>query len=71
MPLYEYMCVNCSAKNNNESLFYLNAKEPPKENPSCPVCGNTKTMRGWNAPAVIFKGRGFYSTDNGDKGEIR
>jgi putative FmdB family regulatory protein len=61
MPIYEYSCSRC------RKIFYLPAKEPPKSNPNCPNCGNEKTVREWNAPPIVFKGKGFYTTDNKDK----
>ena len=64
---YEYICVTCTAKNNKETFFYLVADKPPKPHPNCPICGSEKVMRAWNAPTVIFKGKGFYSSDNKDK----
>jgi predicted nucleic acid-binding Zn ribbon protein len=67
--LYEYYCPTCSNKNNKETLFYLSASEPPKENPPCPNCGNLKTIRSWNAPFIKFKGNGFYSSDSKRDGD--
>jgi putative FmdB family regulatory protein len=61
MPTYEYLCASC------KETFYLVADKPPKPNPNCPNCGSEKTMREWNAPNIIFKGDGFYTTDNKDK----
>jgi putative FmdB family regulatory protein len=61
MPIYEYLCSRC------KKTFYLPAKKPPKTNPDCPICGSKETVREWNAPAVIFRGDGFYTTDSKDK----
>lgn len=61
MAIYEYLCTVCSTKENKEVLFNIIASEPPKE-AVCPTCGSSKVMRSWNAPPVIFKAGGFYSS---------
>jgi putative FmdB family regulatory protein len=61
MPLYEYQCNKCDKE------FIMSADKPPKTNPTCPNCGSENTMRLWNAPTVIFRGNGFYTTDNKEK----
>lgn len=59
MPIYEYICNSCGKK------FDLMIAEPkPPRKPVCPHCGKENTQREWNAPAVVFKGDGFYSSDN-------
>jgi predicted nucleic acid-binding Zn ribbon protein len=67
MSIYGYICVRCTAENREETLFYLTAKEPPKDNPCCPNCGSPKTARKWEPAVVHFRGNGFYSTDRGGK----
>jgi len=64
MPIYEFLCVSCTARENKEHPFYIVAKEPPTKKLLCPDCGSEKTMRAWNVPTVKFSGPGFYSTDN-------
>jgi putative FmdB family regulatory protein len=64
MPIFEYLCIRCTAEKREEVLFYLTANEPPKVNPDCPNCGSSKTTRKWNPTAVRFRGDGFYSTKN-------
>lgn len=51
MPAYDFKCNYC-----NE---VIEINEPIA--PSCGTCGNTMA-RIWSAPAVQFKGTGFYST---------
>jgi putative FmdB family regulatory protein len=51
MPLYDFKCECC-----NE---VIEIDEP--DSPPCGTCGNTM-IRIWSAPAVHFKGSGFYST---------
>ena len=51
MPLYDFKCQCC-----NEVIEIDEPVPPP-----CSTCGNTM-LRIWSAPAVHFKGSGFYST---------
>ena len=56
MPLYEYQCENCSER--VEILQRIS--DPPYAH--CPKCGGD--MRKLvSAPAIQFKGSGFYKTD--------
>lgn len=56
MPLYEY---RCAAGHEYEKAEPFDA---PTDRP-CPRCGRS-SRRQISLPAVIFKGPGFYSTDN-------
>jgi putative FmdB family regulatory protein len=57
MPLYEYRCKKCGHTFERIVPSYLNA-----EVKECPVChGEVEQLL--SAPAVQFKGSGFYSTD--------
>jgi putative FmdB family regulatory protein len=56
LPIYEY---RCSAGHQYERAEGFDA---PSEQ-DCPTCG-TRSRRLISLPAVIFKGSGFYSTDN-------
>ena len=56
MPVYEYLC---SRGHEHEKVEGFDA---PTEH-ACPHCGGS-ARRQFSAPAVIFKGSGFYSTDN-------
>jgi putative FmdB family regulatory protein len=60
MPLYEYECKECGHRFERIQSF---SAESVKE---CPVCRG-KVERLISAPAVHFKGSGFYSTDYGAK----
>jgi putative FmdB family regulatory protein len=51
MPLYDFKCEYCKE--------VIETDKP--DSPSCGTCGNVM-MRIWSAPAVQFKGSGFYST---------
>lgn len=60
MPTYEYKCENGHVFDLIQSF-----SEDPLE--SCEVC-DAPARRVLYAPAVHFKGSGFYSTDYGKKG---
>ena len=57
MPLYEYVCQNCKRK--TEVLQRL--REKPLR--ICPHCGARELKKAFSAPAIQFKGSGFYITD--------
>ena len=60
MPTYEYLCQECSYK------FEL--KQSMKDEPvaTCAQCGKP-VNRIISAPAIMFKGSGWYVTDYSDK----
>lgn len=60
MPLYEYKCQKCA------SVFEVIQKisEPPLT--ECPKCGG-RLKKVLSAPAIQFKGSGFYITDYAKK----
>ena len=58
MPVYEYECKECS--NRFEKVQPITA-DPLKE---CPVCGKSALRRVFHPVGVIFKGSGWYITDN-------
>ncbi|MBZ5660489.1 MAG: zinc ribbon domain-containing protein [Acidobacteriia bacterium] len=58
MPLYEYSCVKC--KRHTEKIENLNGPHLKK----CPHCGG-KVESVITAPAIQFKGSGWYVTDYG------
>ena len=60
MPLYEYQCTNC-----NERMEILQrVSDPPYSH--CPKCGGDMKKL-LSAPAIQFKGSGFYKTDYSSK----
>ena len=61
MPIYEYECNECAHR--TERLQRMDA--PPLE--KCPECGGP-VRRLVSAPAVQFKGSGWYVTDYARKG---
>lgn len=54
-PRADYRCPECS---------HITEAQPCEE-PTCDVCG-IPMERIWTAPAPIFKGPGFYTTDSRD-----
>ena len=58
MPVYTYRCDNCGVQFERHQTF---TDAPLK---SCPEC-RKKTLRKVITPTkIIFKGSGFYATDN-------
>ena len=61
MPLYEYRCKKCGHRFERIQKF----SDPPVK--KCPECGG-KVEQLLSAPAVQFKGSGWYVTDYAKKG---
>lgn len=61
MPLYEYRCKNC--EHQFEKIQSFSAPEEKE----CPQCGGP-VEKLLSAPAVQFKGTGWYVTDYAGKG---
>lgn len=61
MPTYQYRCTSCDAE--------LEAVQKFTDDPltDCPECDGT-LRKVYNAVGVVFKGSGFYATDNRSKG---
>jgi putative FmdB family regulatory protein len=58
MPIYTYRCENCGVQFDRRQKF----DDPPLE--TCPEC-STETLRKVYLPVgIVFKGSGFYATDN-------
>jgi putative FmdB family regulatory protein len=57
MPIYEYQCTTCNYRFERMQSF---KDEPLTE---CPQCGNT-VRRVIQPVGIVFKGSGFYITDN-------
>jgi putative FmdB family regulatory protein len=67
MPIYEYVCKSCGRKTEVIARF---GESPPR---ICSHCGG-RLKKAFSAPAIQFKGTGWYVTDyaragNGEKGE--
>jgi putative FmdB family regulatory protein len=56
MPIYEYVCQSCEKK--TEAIQRVGEK-PLRV---CPHCGG-KLKKAFSAPAIQFKGSGWYITD--------
>ena len=60
MPMYEYQCQECGVRFERRQHF---SDEPVK---ICPDCGGP-VVRLIHPAGIIFKGSGFYVTDNRSK----
>jgi putative FmdB family regulatory protein len=61
LPVYEYRCLDCSHQYEKREGFDAPALQ------ECPSCGGT-SRRMIHAPPIVFKGSGFYVTDNRKSG---
>lgn len=63
MPYYDYICKNC------KSIFeiFCDYKTSVLCNLNCPKCNSSNVVKKITPPTIIFKGKGFYKTDNGEK----
>ena len=64
VPLYEYKCVKCGKK--TEKIETVSGPHLKK----CPHCGG-KVERLQSAPAIQFKGSGWYVTDYAGKSNAK
>lgn len=64
MPLYEYECAKCGKR--TEKIEKLSGPHLKK----CPHCGG-KVERMLTAPAIQFKGSGWYVTDYAGKSSAK
>ena len=60
MPLYEYQCAQCSERVE----IIQRHSDPPYTH--CPKCGG-EMKKLFSAPAIQFKGSGWYKTDYASK----
>ena len=60
MPIYEYECKTCGTTFEKRQSF---RDEPVAD---CPH-GHSETQRILSAPAIVFKGSGFYINDSKSK----
>jgi putative FmdB family regulatory protein len=59
MPIYEYDCQKCHERTE---VIQGYSDSPLK---ICPHCGGKKLKKAFSAPAIQFKGSGWYVTDYG------
>lgn len=59
MPIYEYECTTCGVHFERLQRF---GDTPPNR---CPQ-GHSAVRKVLSPPLIIFKGSGFYCTDNGN-----
>lgn len=57
MPFYRYECAKC------RSEFRVLRQNDDEDTVLCPRCGSAKTHRLLPRIGVIYKGKGYYSTD--------
>ncbi len=65
MPIYEFLCTDC--QDSFERLLSYSAVQEPV----CPFCGSAQTRRKLSAPAIHFKGGGFYLTESRKEAESK
>jgi putative FmdB family regulatory protein len=60
MITYNYSCQVCCTS------FEISARkfEDINRHPKCPKCGSVSVIKVISVPTIIFKGVGFYKTDN-------
>lgn len=63
MPTYLYECKKCGRFEKFQKI----TDEPLKK---CPECGE-RVKKIIGSPGIIFKGSGFYSTDNDDSSTVK
>jgi len=62
MPIYEYRCAVCGSRFERMTSFGDTTAA------TCPN-GHTDTQRVFSPPGIVFKGSGFYVTDNRPNGK--
>jgi putative FmdB family regulatory protein len=58
MPIYAYRCESCGVHFERQQSF----NDPPLKR--CPECNKNSLVKVIGPVGVVFKGSGFYSTDN-------
>lgn len=58
MPTYTYHCDNCGIRFDQYQKF---SDAPLTE---CPECGEPTLRKVYQPVGIVFKGKGFYATDN-------
>ena len=63
MPIYEFACQDCGHEFEKIQSF------SDSSTPSCPNCQGVHVQRRLSAPAIHFKGSGWYITDSKTAGK--
>ena len=58
MPIYTYQCENCGVRFERRQTF----SDPILK--QCPECSEEALRKVYTPVGIVFKGSGFYSTDN-------
>lgn len=58
MPIYEFACQDCGHEFEKIQSF------SDSSTPACPNCQGQRVQRRLSAPAIHFKGSGWYITDS-------
>lgn len=58
MPIYTYRCDNCGVQFERQQHF----SDMPLTR--CPECGKKTLRKVYTPVGIVFKGSGFYATDN-------
>ena len=58
MPTYTYQCENCGVRFDQYQKF---TEEPLLV---CPECSESALRKVYQPVGIVFKGKGFYATDN-------
>ena len=58
MPIYTYRCENCGVQFERTQKF---TETPLKR---CPECNKKSLRKVYTPVGIVFKGSGFYATDN-------
>lgn len=58
MPIYTYRCDNCGVQ------FDVTQKFSDNSLTQCPECGKKALHKVYTPVGIVFKGSGFYATDN-------
>lgn len=64
MPSYTYRCENCGHKFDRRQSY---SDTPLKK---CPQCGKHALLKVYKPARVLFKGSGYYVTDNRSKSRV-
>jgi len=65
MPIYTYRCKNCGIQFDQRQSF------SDQTLTRCPECSEDSLHKVYQPVGIVFKGSGFYSTDNRSSSRIR